>query len=148
MGSFCFSPDSQLIALGMVSGEVQIHHVNSLDKGTSFLRHTAMINSIYFSSDGKKLTSASIDGKVQCANLNGSDLECFRGPSNWLKSIWLNPNGRSIASITTDNTLILWRTNLNFELEYLLNRGFRFVREYVKNNPNVNDIDRALCENL
>jgi WD40 repeat protein len=148
VGSFCFSPDSQLIALGMVSGEVQIHHVNSLDKGTSFLRHTAMINSIYFSSDGKKVTSASIDGKVQCANLNGSDLETFRGPSNWLKSIWLNPNGRSISSITTDNTLILWRTNLNFELEYLLNRGFRFVREYVKNNPNVNDIDRALCENL
>jgi WD40 repeat protein len=101
-----------------------------------------MVNSIYFNSDGKTLTSASIDGKVKCTSLDGVNLFSLRGPSNWLKSIWLNPNGQNIASITTDNTLILWKTDLNFELEYLLKRGLDFVQDYVKNNPTINESDK------
>lgn len=146
VASLCFSPDSQLIALGMVDGQVQIHNVNNQKKGIYFSKHSSMINSIYFSSDGKTLTSASIDGKVKISNLKGIDLAGLRGPSNWLKSIWLNPNGQNIASITTDNTLILWGTNLNFDLNYLLKRGCDFVRGYVKNNPNINETDRSLCD--
>jgi WD40 repeat protein len=142
VGSLSFSPDSQLIALGMVNGEVQIHHVDIKEKSTYFSKHSSMVNSIYFNSDGKTLTSASIDGKVKCTSLDGVNLFSLRGPSNWLKSIWLNPNGQNIASITTDNTLILWKTDLNFELEYLLKRGLDFVQDYVKNNPTINESDK------
>ena len=148
IGSLCFSPESHLIALGMVDGEVQIHNVNKQDKVTSFSKHSSMVKSIYFGSDGKSLTSASIDGKVIIANLEGIDSVSLQGPSNWLKCIWLNPNGQNFACVTTDNTLILCGTNLNFELEYLLKRGCDFVRGYVKNNPNMNESDRSLCDNL
>jgi WD40 repeat protein len=147
VGSLCFSPDGQLIALGMIDGVVQVHNASSPGKGTSFLRHGSMVNSIYFSSDGKTLTSASIDGIVKIASLQGGDLVGLRGPSNWLKSVWLNPNGQNIVSITTDNTLILWGTNLNFELEYLLKRGCDFARGYIKNNLRINESDRSLCDN-
>jgi WD40 repeat protein len=148
VGSLCFSPDGELIALGMVDGEVQIHSVNRQEKGTTFSMHSSMVNSIYFGPDGKTLISASIDGKVNCVNLSGDILYNLRGPSNWVKSIWLNPNGRNIASITADNTLILWRTSLNFEPEKLLKRGCDFARGYIKNNPNINENDRSLCDNL
>ena len=132
----------------MIDGEVQIHNVNNQQKVTSFSKHSSMINSIYFSSDGKSLSSASIDGKVTIVNLESIDSVSLRGPSKWLKSIWLNPNGQNFACVTTDNTLILWGTNLSFELEYLLKRGCDFVRGYVKNNSNIDESDRLLCDNF
>ena len=42
------------------------------------------------------------------------------------------------------NTLILWKSDLNFDLDYLLKRGTDWVRDYLMNNPNVSESDREL----
>ena len=136
--SLCFSPDSKLIAFGKSDGGVQIHSLNDINGSISYFhKHTKKVNSMCWSKDVKSITSASIDGTVKSWDVNdGKEITSLQGASHWLKSIWLSPDGSKVASITTDNTLILWEDredNLDFNLDYLLQRGEDWVKYYQPN---------------
>ncbi len=89
--------------------------------GKSVPRHP---NSIIFSSDGKTLISASLDGKVRFWNAKtkardsffhglrgaifGHDKTTLKGHNDQILSIALSPDGRIIASGSKDKTIHLW----------------------------------------
>ncbi|NEO02959.1 MAG: hypothetical protein F6K50_48850, partial [Moorea sp. SIO3I7] len=55
-----------------------------------------------------------------------------------------SPDGNSLVWTSRNGKVILW----NLNLDYLLLRGCNWVRDYLENNPNIEESDRHLCDNI
>lgn len=61
-----------------------------------------------------------------------------------LLDISFSPDGKMLASASTDGTIILW----NLNLDELLVQGCNWLRDYLKTNPNVSESERHLCDGI
>lgn len=68
----------------------------------------------------------------------------LEGHSGAVNSVRFSPDGKTIASANDDGTMILW----NLDSNDLLMRSCNWVRDYLKNNPNVSKSDRHLCDGI
>ena len=113
--------------------------------------HLDWVWDLSFSPDSQMLASASADQTIKLWRLDGTLINSFQGHKSGIRSMSFSPDGNMLASasadktvkiwrldgtFTTDNTLILWKSNLNFDLNYLLDRGKKWVHDYLANNPN------------
>jgi WD40 repeat protein len=76
-------------------------------------------------------------------SIEGRELHTLKGHSGSVTSVSFSPNGKTIASASSDGTIILW----NFDLEDLLVRGCDWLRDQ-KTNPNVTETDKLLCKHI
>ncbi|MGB7442466.1 MAG: hypothetical protein WA919_15485 [Coleofasciculaceae cyanobacterium] len=106
--------------------------------------HNYGVNSISFSPNGKTIASASEDQTIKLWNREYQLLHTFKGHEAAVKSIRFSPDGKIIASVSRDGKVILW----NLDLDDLLMQGCNWVRNYLKNNPNVRESDRHLCDGI
>ncbi|MEO0936440.1 MAG: hypothetical protein AAFY21_22830, partial [Cyanobacteria bacterium J06641_2] len=58
-------------------------------------------------------------------------------------SVSFSPDGKSIAAASQQG-ISVW----DFDLDKLIKRGCNWGRDYLKNNPNVEDGDRTLCDDV
>ncbi|MCA1993729.1 MAG: hypothetical protein LDL41_17045, partial [Coleofasciculus sp. S288] len=88
-------------------------------------------------------------------------IKLWNGDGTLLKTLKLHPDtdkvrsasfshdGKMLASASYDYTVILWDLNQwNADLDVLLVRGCDWARDYLKNNPNVQESDRTLCDDI
>ena len=68
----------------------------------------------------------------------------LEGHSGEVSSVVFSPDGKTIASSSSDNTVKLW----NLDLDDLLKRGCAWISDYLKYNPNVNKDDSHLCDDI
>ncbi|CAE7173009.1 unnamed protein product [Rhizoctonia solani] len=75
--------------------------------------HTARVQSVAFSPDGKSVVSGSLDNTVRMWNAHRSSPigEPLRGHSRNVYSVSYSPLGNLIASASEDKTIRLWDTN-------------------------------------
>ncbi|CUA75508.1 putative WD repeat-containing protein alr2800 [Nostoc sp, PCC 7120] [Rhizoctonia solani] len=75
--------------------------------------HTAAVNSVAFSPDGKSVASGSSDDTIGIWDAYSPSLigDPLRGHSNWITSVSYSPLGNMIASSSYDLTLRLWDVN-------------------------------------
>jgi WD40 repeat protein len=61
--------------------------------------------------DGKTIATGGDDKTVKLWNLNGQELQTFKGHSDSVISVVFSPDGKTIATGSDDKTVKLWNLN-------------------------------------
>jgi WD40 repeat protein len=79
--------------------------------------HTAPVNSVIFSPDGKQLASASADRTIRLWDVaSGEEMNVLRGHDDAVNSVAFSSNGGQLVSASADQTIKLWDVNNGNEL--------------------------------
>ena len=138
---FTISPDSRLIATAGSDGTVKPWSargelIRTLNAHTQY----AMVK---FDPKGEILvTSSSEDDRVKLWGRHGGQLASLDGGGNVRGGAWFSPDGNKLISIGSEKVRI-W----NFDLDDLLRRGGKKLRDYLSHNPYVEE-DRKLCDEI
>ncbi|MBW4448179.1 MAG: caspase family protein [Spirirestis rafaelensis WJT71-NPBG6] len=82
---------------------------------------------------------------VEVWNLRGEKLMKFSSDKGDIKNLSLSPDNSTLAVILENGTTELWRLG---KFDELLAKGCDRLRDYLKNNPNVSESDRHLCDGI
>src|SRR5260370_252955 len=71
--------------------------------------HSASVNAVAWSTDGKRIVSGSNDGTVQVWDAaNGGNVFIYRGHTDHVNAVPWSPDGKRIASGSDDHTVQVW----------------------------------------
>ncbi|MBE9215088.1 CHAT domain-containing protein [Plectonema cf. radiosum LEGE 06105] len=140
-----FSPDSQTIASASSDRTVKLWDVKTGRNINTLIGHSDEVNSTSFSPDGGTVASASRDRTVKLWDVKtGRIIKTLEAHKDWVNDVTFSPDGNKMASASKDWTIILW----NLDLDDLLVQGCALIQDYLRNNPEVNEVDRKLCANF
>lgn len=145
--SLSFSPDGTKLAAGSGNGIVKLWNVEDGSEIATLQGHTTTVYSVDFSPDGKMLASGSGDWTIKLWNVeNSSEITTLQGHTGAVLSVDFSPDGKFLASSSGDGdkTIKLW----SVDLDDLLLQGCEWVHGYLKNNPNVSEEDRTVCDDI
>ena len=143
--SVSLSPDSKTLASGSTDKTIKVWNLATGKQISTLTGHTSTVYSVSFSPGGKTLASGSTDKTIKLWNLaTGKQISTLTGHTSTVYSVSFSPDGKTLASGSDDKTIKLW----NLDLDNLLVRGCDWARDYLKNNPNVSQSDRTLCDGI
>jgi WD40 repeat protein len=75
-----------------------------------FVGHTNIVNSVAFSSDGRRALSGSADQTVRLWDVaDGRELYCYKGHTDTVRGVAFSPDGSWSASGSADRSIHLGR---------------------------------------
>jgi len=99
IASVAISRDQQWVALGRLSGRIDLCHLRTGVRSTPYLGHRDRVDALAFSPDGKTLASGSRDGTVRLWN-NATGLELMileDRHGRWIRSLAFGLGGKMLA---------------------------------------------------
>ncbi|MEQ9001772.1 MAG: TIR domain-containing protein [Coleofasciculus sp. B1-GNL1-01] len=141
--SVTFSPDGKLIATASEDKTAKLW-TSEGQFITTLKGHDAGVSKVSFSPDSETIATASLDKSVKLWSRDGNELKTYKGHDEQVYGLSFSPNGQILASSDNAGQLILF--NLDLEPDDLVQYGCQWVRDYLKNNPNVSKSDRTLCD--
>ncbi|WP_424098043.1 caspase family protein [Moorena producens] len=159
--SIVFNPQGNLIATAGLDGEtngVRLWNLSG-DKLAEFKGHIGTVSEVIFSPDGNLLATTGSDGTVRIWDLSGQQLAQFEAGEEQevvsVKSITFSRDSKQLVFAyqnidNSNNYPLFWQVKSwqMEDLDELLVRGCDWVHDYLKNNPNVEESDRHLCDNV
>ena len=144
-----FSRDSKMIA----SASDRTVKLWNSDDGTllkTLEGHQGAVRRVAFSPKGREIiASASEDKTVKLWTRDGTLLKTLEGHENKVVGVAFSPDGKKIISGSDeDGTAILWDWEEDLNLDRLLKYSCDWVRDYLKNNTEVKQSDRQLCDGI
>jgi WD40 repeat protein/serine/threonine protein kinase len=109
-GTLAFSPDGRWLAsTGETVQTIRLRDAHTLADSASLFGHTAAVYSVSFSSDGRRLVSASADRSVRVWNVKTGECDTvLSGHTDDVFSAVFHPDGTRIASAGRDRVVWLW----------------------------------------
>lgn len=144
--SISFSPDSDQLAILKIDNTIQLWKLSNRQLVRTIIPALRGTKQIQFNEDGTLLFI------IGSADSGTDELKLLDIAANQeIASLKIPTGSADFASFNSDGkTLFLQSDNqfflLNFDLEDLLGRGCDIARNYLKNNPNVNESDKKLCD--
>jgi WD40 repeat protein len=144
--SVSFSPDGKTIASASSDKTVKLWSVEGKPLLT-LKGHTDGVRGVSFSPDSKTIATASNDKTVKLWSAEGKQLSTLTGHTDGVRGVSFSPDGKTIASASRDKTVVLWNLQ-ELQLDKLLVSACDWVRDYLKNNPDVAEGDKYLCDGI
>ena len=108
-GANTLSHHNNSVAVGSGSEDIIILDAVAGNQIAVLSGHTAQVNCVTFSSDGKSLVSGSCDNTVKLWDVQtGGVAKTFHGHSGWVESVSISADCARIASGSRDKTACLW----------------------------------------
>lgn len=141
----CFSPDGQTLISCSRDNTVRVWTLDG--KVIKTLRgHRNFVWDVSLSPDGQTIASASWDQTIKLWRIDGTLLVTLQGHTDDVWGVSFSPDGQTLASTSRDKTVMLWNWNLSFD--EMLKSGCQWICNYLKTNPNVEESDRQIGNNL
>ena len=117
--SVAFSPSGKYLAVGRDDSTVEVWDLSTSTEVYVYMGHSAEVFTLAWSPGGKRIASGGADGTVQVWDaLTGNHVYTYRGHADYywghftsgqdVDSIAWSPDGKQIASGSTDNTVQVW----------------------------------------
>ncbi|MDJ0695610.1 myosin kinase [Mastigocoleus sp. MO_188.B34] len=143
--SVSFSPNGKILASGAVDNTIKLWDTHTGKELKTLRGHSDKVISVNFSPDGNIITSGSSDRKLRLWDAKtGREIKALKGDDSWVRSVSFSPDGKTVVSTSTHGRVILW----NFDLVDLIDEGCHLIRGYLRNNPDVNENERYLCNEI
>jgi WD40 repeat protein/energy-coupling factor transporter ATP-binding protein EcfA2 len=171
VNSISFSPDGKILASASSDNTLKLWDIIDTGKAiTTVTGHTDSVRSVSFSPDGKTFASASWDKTIKLWDINSArEIKTFKGHTEFVWNVSFSPDGKRLVS-ESSNEVKLWdlindkeiylldpsfiiasenvKTLSKIDIDDLLVRGCRSIRNYLQNNRYVRAEDRRLCDNI
>ena len=145
INSVAFSRDGK-VATASFDNTARVWNATTGELLHTLKGHEAEVESVAFSPDGQQLATASKDGTARVWDATtGEPLQILKGHKNEVKSVAFSPDGKRVATVSLDNTARVWRLG---DIEDMLAISCDWVRHYLATNPNLEESDRTLCDDI
>ena len=107
-----FAPDGTKLATASTDGRIRVFEQREQEWGIlkTFVNHSDWVNAVTWSSDGKRLASASRDKTAKVFDLeSGKRVVTFSGHSGSVNGVSFHPDGKQVYSTSDDKLLALWK---------------------------------------
>ncbi|MBS9386576.1 MAG: AAA-like domain-containing protein [Dolichospermum sp. BR01] len=139
-----FSPDGKTIASSSQDKTIKLWSLEGQEIKT-FKGHTAGVIKFSFSPDSKILASGSSDGTIRLWNVeNGQEIKTIEGHGYAFLNVSFSPDGKKIAAVSDDGLVEIWNAE-TLDFDHLIDRGCKWLDNYLKNNSQVSNTDKNIC---
>ncbi|MBW4642538.1 MAG: caspase family protein [Goleter apudmare HA4340-LM2] len=143
IASVKFSPDGKVLASASMDNTIKLWNVADGTVIHTLAGHSNGVTSLSFLPQSHILASGSADGTIKLWNINdGALLKTLLGHPGKVNSISFSADGKALVSGSEDTGVRLW----DLDLDHLRLQGCSRIQDYLRNNANVNQSDRRICQ--
>ncbi|MBD2459081.1 AAA-like domain-containing protein [Nostoc sp. FACHB-87] len=145
-----FKSDGKTLASGSNDGTIKLWDVASGEKIDTRKSKGLWMSSLSFNPQNESVIAyGGADGVVRLSSINGKELQTLKGHTGWIRSVSFSADGKILASASIDGTIRLWYVNPDNPLvNEWIKQGCDWVQNYLRTNPNVDESDRSLCQEI
>jgi WD40 repeat protein/energy-coupling factor transporter ATP-binding protein EcfA2 len=140
-----FSSNGKLLASSSNDGTVKIWDISEGKLLHTLVGHDGAIEAVEFSPNGHLIASVGEDKTLRIWKADGQLVQTLQGHTEAIYGVSFSQDSKFVASASWDGNIKIWSPEI-LEFDELLERGCKWLNDYLKTNLYVNPAQRKLCD--